>query len=298
MFKFITQASGATRYIHLSIAAAVATITLKLIAWKISGSVGLLSDALESFVNLAGALFALVMIQIANEPPDEEHPFGHSKAEYFSSGFEGTLIFAAAGAILWAAIPRLFNPAPLESLGLGLWLSAASTALNFAVSRTLSKAAKRLHSVALDADARHLMTDVWTTIGVICGLAGVALTGWQWLDALIAIAVALHILFEGWHLMRGAADGLMDQALPDEELAHVETVLNSYGERGVSWSNLKSRRAGSQRFVHVDVLVPGHWRVDSSHEMLDEIEQRIGQALGRAHVTTHLEPSYCEVPAR
>lgn len=293
--------ANATTYIRLSIGAAIATITLKLLAWWISGSVGLLSDALESFVNLAGALFALAMIHVASTPPDKEHPFGHSKAEYFSSGFEGTLIFAAAAAILWSAIPRVLHPESLQSLGLGLWLSAASTALNFIVSRTLSKAAKRLHSVALDADARHLMTDVWTSVGVIAGLIAVSLTGWLWLDAIIAIAVALHILFEGWQLMRGAAGGLMDEAIEASEIGQIITIMADYQARGVAFSGLKTRRAGSQRFVHLNVLVPGDWRVDHSHELLDEIEARIAETLHQAQVTTHLEPvetaEYCQIKA-
>jgi cation diffusion facilitator family transporter len=282
------------RYMRLSIAAALATITLKLFAWWISGSVGLLSDALESLVNLAGALFALMMLQIANEPADEGHPFGHSKAEYFSSGFEGTLIFVAAGAILWAAVPRLQNPPALESLGIGLWFSAASTALNLAVSLMLSKAAKRLRSVALDADARHLMTDVWTTVGVIVALIAVKLTGWRWLDPLIAIGVAIHILFEGWRLMRGSAAGLMDEALPPDDVIRIQGLLNEYAQRGISYAELKTRSAGSQRFVHLKVLVPGDWRVDQAHELLDEIEARIAQLIDDAYVTTHLEPLQAE----
>ncbi|MEC5386911.1 cation diffusion facilitator family transporter [Uliginosibacterium sp. H3] len=278
------------RYARLSITAALATITLKLCAWWVSGSVGLLSDALESFVNLAGALFAMVMLHIANEPADEDHPFGHSKAEYFSSGFEGTLIFVAAGAILWTAIPRLTQPAELESLGVGLWFSAASTALNLAVSRVLSKAAARLRSVALDADARHLMTDVWTSTGVIVALLAVPLTGWQWLDAAIAIVVAIHILFEGWRLMRSSAGGLMDEALPPADVLRIHALLDEYAQHGVLYSALKTRNAGSQRFVNLKVLVPGDWRVDRAHDLLDEIELRIGQAIPDAQVTTHLEP--------
>ncbi|WP_345531479.1 cation diffusion facilitator family transporter [Viridibacterium curvum] len=277
-------------YISLSIAAAVATITLKLFAWWISGSVGLLSDALESFVNLVGASFALWMIQIASTPPDADHPYGHSKAEYFSSGFEGMLIFAAAALILWTAIPRLFAPTPLESLGIGLWLSAASTALNFMVSRLLSRAGQRLRSVALEADARHLMTDVWTTLGVIVGLIAVALTGWLWLDALIAIGVALHILFEGWKLMRAATAGLMDESLPGEDLASIETVLEDFRAQGASFLQLKTRQAGSTRFVHVTVQVPGDWHVDVAHDLLDKVEARIAEALQGAQVSTHLEP--------
>lgn len=285
-----SRADAALRLLWLSVGAAVATITLKLIAWRLSGSVGLLSDALESFVNLAGAGFALLMVRVAKEPPDQEHPFGHSKAEYFSSGFEGTLIFLAAVAILWAAIPRLFAPQPLENLGIGLWFSAASTVINLWVSIVLMRGAKRLHSVALEADARHLMTDVWTSVGVIGGLIAVALTGWLWLDALIAIGVAIHILFEGYSLMRGAVGGFMDEALPVEEINRVETLLATYAEQGVRYTKLKTRRAGSQRFVHLNVLVPGHWRVDKSHEILDHIEDSIAAALDGAIVTTHLEP--------
>jgi len=288
--KECTWADEAKRYVRLSIYAAVATITLKLVAWWISDSVGLLSDALESFVNLAGAVFALAMIQVASEPPDEGHPFGHSKAEYFSSGFEGTLIFIAAGTILFTALPRILHPQPLMSLGIGLWFSAASTALNLVVSLTLAKAAKRLRSVALDADARHLMADVWTSVGVIIALFGVALTGWNWLDPLIAVAVAAHILVEGFRLMRGAADGLMDQALPAADVIRIEKLLDGYAARGVRYTGLKTRSAGSQRFVHLNVRVPGDWRVDTSHELLDEIEERIAAALGDAQVTTHLEP--------
>lgn len=285
-----SRGDEAKRYMRMSIVVAIATIALKLFAWWISGSVGLLSDALESLVNLAGAMFALIMIQIANEPPDEGHPFGHTKAEYFSSGFEGTLIFAAATAILWTAVPRLLHPEPLASLGIGLWFSAASTALNLAMSLALTSAAKRVRSVALDADARHLMTDVWTSVGVICALVAVTLTGWEWLDPVIAIGVAIHILFEGWHLMRGAADGLMDQALPAQDVKRIQNLLDEYAERGVSYAELLTRSAGSQRFVHLNVLVPGDWRVDKAHDLLDEIEARIATMLSDAHVTTHLEP--------
>lgn len=281
---------SATSFIWLSIVTAVATIALKLYAWQLTGSVSLLSDGLESFVNLAGALFALSMIIVASTPPDAEHPFGHSKAEYFSSGFEGTLIFIAAGLILWNAIPRLFSPEPLESLGIGLWFTAASTVLNFTVSRVLMRAAQRLHSVALEADARHLMTDVWTSVGVIAGLICVALTGWLWMDAVIAIAVALHILVEGFKLMRGSVDGLMDRALDAAELSQIEQILASYAGRQVEYAELRTRRAGTDRFVEVKIRVPGHWQVDEAHALLDDIELRIAQEVHGAHTITHLEP--------
>jgi cation diffusion facilitator family transporter len=286
----VGRAQATSRYLWLSVVAAVATIALKFAAWWSSGSVGLFSDALESFVNLAGAAFALGMISIARTPPDEDHPFGHNKAEYFSSGFEGTLIFAAAIAILVTATPRLWRPDPLESLHIGLVFSALSTVLNFVVSRVLMNASRRLHSIVLEADARHLMTDVWTSIGVIGGLIAVMFTGWQWLDPVIAIAVALHIMFEGSRLMRASVGGLMDLALPDEDMERIDATLNRFDDMGVRFAHIKTRRAGSERFVHLNVLVPGDWRVDRSHALLDEIEDSISGALGGAQVTTHLEP--------
>lgn len=290
-FSGMTPASTpATRYIQLSLLAAIVTIGMKLYAWHLTGSVGMLSDALESFVNLGAALFALLMIVIAAAPADAGHPFGHAKAEYFSSGFEGTLIFVAAAAILWTAIPRLWAPLPLESLGTGLWFVAGGTLVNFTVSRVLRRAAHRLRSVALEADASHLMTDVWTSAGVCAGLIGAALTGWLWLDPVIAIAVALHILREGWRLMRGAVEGLMDAALSPQELAIIDQVLDGFRARGASFDRLRTRRAGHERFVDLIVRVPGDWRVDVSHALLDDIEAAIGQALPGTRTLTHLEP--------
>ncbi|MBK9395690.1 MAG: cation transporter [Uliginosibacterium sp.] len=293
----LPAARRAIAFIWLSVFASLATIGLKFFAWHLSGSVGLLSDAMESFVNLAGALFALFMLHVASTPADEDHPYGHSKAEYFSSGFEGTLIFIAAASILYAAIPRLFKPQELSSLGIGLWFSLASTVLNYFVSRVLRKAGQRLHSVALEADAAHLMTDVWTSIGVIGALLAVMLTGWLWLDALIAIAVAVHILAEGWKLMRNAVDGLMDRALSIEEIQLVHHILDSYSEQAVNYRDLRTRRAGAERFVTVSVLVPGDWSVERAHDLLDEIEARIAAEVHGAHTNTHLEPIYCVIPA-
>lgn len=284
------RGKAALRYVWLSIAAAIATISLKFIAWKLSGSVGLLSDALESFVNLAGAAFALLMINVARVPPDAGHPFGHNKAEYFSSGFEGTMIFLAAGAIAYTAVPRLIHPQALLSIGLGLWFSIAGTVINFTVAKILMRASQRLQSVALEADSRHLTTDVWTSVGVVIGLGGVMLTGWLWLDAVVAIGVALHILSEGWKLMRGSVDGLMDLTLPTEEIARIDKVMSSFAPRGVHYAQLKTRRAGSQRFVHLNILVPGDWQVGRAHELLDDIEAQISAILHGAQVTTHLEP--------
>ena len=292
-----TQArvASAKQYIWLSVAAAIATIILKFLAWWLSDSVSLLSDAMESFVNLAGALFALSMLNVANTPPDPEHPFGHNKAEYFSSGFEGTLIFIAAASIIYTAVPRLLHPQPLESLGIGLWFSVASTALNFFVAQVLARAGKRLHSVVLEADAAHLMTDVWTSIGVLLGLVAFMFLGWLWLDPLLAILVALHILSEGWKLMRGAINGLMDPALDPEEVKQIEAILDSYGERNIMYAHLKTRRAGTQRFVSVTIMVPGEWTVEGAHQLLDEIEERIAREVHGAQTTTHLEPAYCVV---
>ncbi|MDP5240678.1 cation diffusion facilitator family transporter [Uliginosibacterium sp. 31-16] len=287
--------SHAIAWIHLSVAAAVATIVLKFLAWWFSGSVSLLSDAMESFVNLAGAVFALVMLKVAAEPPDAEHPWGHNKAEYFSSGFEGSLIFIAAAAILWAAIPRLLHPQPLEELGIGLWFSGASTAINFFTALALRHAGKRLHSVVLEADAAHLMTDVWTSVGVVGGLLGYLLTGWLWLDAVIAILVALHILSEGWKLMRGAVGGLMDQAMNEDEIQQIKQILRSYAGQNVHYRYLRTRRAGTRRFAHVNILVPGDWTVERAHELLDEIEARIATEVYGTQTTTHLEPVYCVV---
>lgn len=283
----------ALRYIRLSVGAAIFTIVLKFIAWKLSGSVSLLSDAMESFVNLAGASFALFMLKLAAEPPDADHPWGHNKAEYFSSGFEGGLIFLAAAGILWAAVPRLFTPHELDSLGTGLWFSVASTLLNLAVAQLLRRAGRRLHSVVLEADGAHLMTDVWTSVGVVAGLIGVLLTGWLWLDALIAILVALHILSEGWRLMAGAFDGLMDKALAEDEVNRIEAILASYAAQHVSYRKLLTRRAGTRRFAHVDILVPGDWTVERAHDLLDEIEARIATEVDDTRATTHLEPVYC-----
>jgi len=274
----------------LSIGAAIATISLKTLAWWLTGSVGLLSDALESFVNLAGASFALWMILIAQRPPDAEHPFGHGKAEYFSSGFEGILIFGAAAAIIWAAAGRLVSPQPLQSLGLGVAVSALATAINLGVAIALRRAARRFQSIALEADARHLMTDVITSIGVVVGVAAVAATGWLVLDPLIAIAVGINILVEGGRLLRASIDGLMDRSLDDDTQARLRAALDDYAPRDVRWRALRTRRAGSSAWIDVVVLVPGAWTVDAGHAVADEIEARLAQIAPDATVITHLEP--------
>ncbi|BAL26587.1 cation diffusion facilitator family transporter [Azoarcus sp. KH32C] len=278
-------------YFWLSTAAAVVTIVLKTLAWWLTGSMGLLSDAMESFVNLAGATFALWIITIAKSPPDRDHPLGHSKAEYFSSGFEGILIFAAAGAIIWSAAGRLFAPEPLESVGAGLAVSTASSVINLLVALALRRASVRFRSIALEGGARHLMTDVWTSAGVILGVLLVAATGWLWLDAAVAILVGLHILSEAWGLIRASAHGLMDAALPDESVTRIEAVLQSFASRGVYHTNLRTRRAGAEGFVYVDIQVPSAWTIVQTHDLLDEIETAIRSELPQTHVLTHPEPA-------
>ena len=281
----------AKHYFWLSTAAALVTIALKALAWQMTGSMGLASDAMESFVNLAGATFALWMITIARVPPDEDHPLGHGKAEYFSSGFEGLLIFGAAGAIIWSATGRLLAPTPLEAVGLGLAVSVGASAVNLFVALAMRRAARRFRSIALDGGARHLMTDVWTSGGVITGVALVSVTGWLWLDAAVAIAVGFHILAEGWHLIRASAHGLMDAGLEKDDLATVQATLDQLTTAEIGFSNLRTRRAGAQNFVYLDVRVPGQWTVAATHRELDRIEREIAAALPETVVFTHAEPA-------
>jgi cation diffusion facilitator family transporter len=278
------------RFAWLSIAAALATIGLKGLAWWLTGSVGLLSDALESFVNLAGALMTLAMLAVAEMPADDKHAFGHSKAEYFASAFEGLLILLAAIAIAVAAIHRLLAPQPLQQLGGGVAVSVAASAINFAVARVLLDAGRRHHSIALEADARHLITDVWTSAGVIAALGAVALTGWQWLDPLIALAVAANIVWTGLQLLGRSTSGLMDARLPENQHTQVFAILERYRATGLDYHALRTRQAGTRQFVSVHVLVPGNWTVARGHDVLDAIETEIRAALPRAHVLTHLEP--------
>ncbi|MDO8294070.1 MAG: cation diffusion facilitator family transporter [Gallionella sp.] len=280
----------AKHYFWISTAAAVATICLKTLAWWLTGSMGLLSDAMESFVNLAGAVFALWMITIAKSPPDRDHPQGHGKAEYFSSGFEGILILGAAVAIIWSASSRLFVPQPLEAVGLGLALSVGASMINLFVALVMRRAAVRFRSMALEGGSRHLMTDVWTSAGVVSAVALVGFTGWLWLDAVIAILVGLHIMSEGWSLIRSSAHGLMDAALPDAVVADIERTLASFEDRGIACANLRTRQAGAQSFVYVDVLVPPDWTILATHDALDEIEQAISDRVPDSKVITHPEP--------
>jgi cation diffusion facilitator family transporter len=281
----------AHHYFWLSTAAAVVTICLKTLAWRLTGSMGLASDAMESFVNLAGATFALWMITIAKVPPDDDHPLGHSKAEYFSSGFEGLLIFGAAGAIIWSSIGRLLAPRPLETIGLGLVVSAVSSIINLVVALAMRRAAVRYRSIALEGGSRHLMTDVWTSVGVIVGVGLVSLTGWLWLDATVAIGVGCHILLEGGKLVRASASGLMDAALPVDVLDVLHKTLERLASPQLQFRNLRTRRAGYRNFVYLDVLVPGQWTVRETHRELDRIEAEIAAALPDTMVFTHAEPA-------
>ncbi|MEI7842324.1 MAG: cation diffusion facilitator family transporter [Gallionellaceae bacterium] len=278
------------RYAWLSIAAAIATILLKGVAWKLTGSVGLLSDAIESFVNLAGALMALWMLTLAETPADEDHAYGHGKAEYFSSAFEGFLILLAAIAIAYTAVDRLINPAPLEAVGIGLLVSVLASIINFATARILLEVGKSRNSITLEADAHHLMTDVWTSVGVIMGVGLVWLTGWLWLDPIIALVVAVNIIWTGWQIMRRSASGLMDASLPVESRKQIEALLAQYREQGLDFHALRTRQAGSRTFVTLHVLVPGHWSVQQGHDWAERIEVDIHNAIPHAHITTHLEP--------
>ena len=278
------------RYAWLSIAAAVATILLKGVAWWITGSVGLLSDALESFVNLAGALMALAMLSLAALPADDNHAYGHGKAEYFSSAFEGFLIAVAAALIAWQAIERLLAPQPLEAVGVGLVVSVVASAVNLLTARTLMNVGRRFRSITLEADAQHLMTDVITSIGVIVGVGLVWLTGWLWLDPVLALAVAVNILWTGWQLMRRSTAGLMDVALPEVERNAIDAVLDRYRAQGLEFHALRTRQAGTRAFVTLHVLVPGDWTVQKGHDWSERIEGDIRGAVPHANVTTHLEP--------
>jgi cation diffusion facilitator family transporter len=278
------------RFAWLSIGAAIATIALKGLAWWLTGSVGLLSDALESFVNLAAALFTLLVLSIAARPPDEEHAYGYSKAEYFASGFEGTLILVAAALIAVAAAERLMHPQPLASVGVGLAVSAVASAVNLAVARVLLGAARRHRSIALEADARHLLTDVWTSAGVIAGVAAVAATGWLWLDPALALAVAANITWWGVKLVRRSVLGLLDRALAPAEREAIERGLAEFRAAGVEFHALRTREAAGRSFVSMHVLVPGNWTVQRGHDVLEEIEARIRAVVPGAAVFTHLEP--------
>ncbi len=288
-----------------SAAVACVTIVLKTLAWYITDSVGLLSDAMESFVNLASALFGLWMVIVAARPADEDHPFGHHKAEYFSSGFEGILIIAAALAVIWAASHRIFDPQPLQQLGWGLVLSIVSSALNGALAWLMFRAARQHRSIALEADAKHLVTDVWTSAGVVIGIGLVMLTGWLWLDAVVAIGVALNILREGAHLIWRSSQGLMDEALEPEVVATITETLNGFAHqraegdaRGagsiVRFDHINTRKSGQRRFVDLHMHMPASWSLGRAAALRMSVEQTLMSAVPGLRATIQLLPSDVE----
>jgi cation diffusion facilitator family transporter len=286
-----TKAPSARSFALLSIGAAVTTIILKFGAYKLTGSVGLLSDALESQVNLVAALTALWALTLAAKPPDAAHAFGYSKAEYFSSAIEGLLILVAAISIMVAAIDRIYHPQPIEQIGWGLLVSMVAAAINGGVAMILLRAGKRLRSIALKADGHHLLTDVWTSIGVLIGLVAVQITNLQILDPVIAIGVAANIVWAGWRLLRETGSGLLDAALSGADLATINEILQAHQQDGTQFHALRTRLAGSRRFVSMHVLVPGQWTVQKGHDLCDRIELEIARALPGTHTITHLEPS-------
>ena len=279
-----------TFYAWLSVATSIVTITLKFAAYALTGSVGLLSDAVEAVVNIVAALVALGVLTYSAAAPDREHNFGHEKAQYFSSGIEGAMIFIASGAIIWTAIPRLMNPQPLEQVGLGLALSVAAALANAGCAWVMLRAARAHRSITLEADARHLLTDVWTTAGVFAGVLLVQATGWLRLDPIVALAVALQILWTGWHLMARSFDGLMDRAIPDEDRAVIVGVLDTLRHQGGDYHRLRTRVAGAKSFVDVHVLVPGKMSVQAGHDLVERLENEIETKLPHVEVLTHLEP--------
>lgn len=281
---------GLVRYAWLSIATAIGIIILKVIAYLLTSSIGFLSDAIESGANIIAAIITLVALLIAARPPDQDHAYGHSKAEYLSSGAEGFLIMVAAVFIAVQAILRLLNPEPLAQVGLGVLVSGLAAVANLVVARILLNAGRQHRSAALMADAQHLMTDVWTSVGVIVGVTLVGLSGWLWLDPVIALIVAIQIAVTGFKLLRNSANGLLDVVLPEEEVSKVQSVLVHFAEEGVTYHALRTRQAGAQRFVSVHIQVPGSWSVQRGHELLEKIEYEIRQQLSPVNVITHLEP--------
>ena len=287
------------RLMTVSVVAALLTIGLKTAAWWITGSVGLLSDAMESFVNLAAALFGLWMVTVAARPADDDHPFGHNKAEYFSSGFEGVLILGAAVAIIWAALPRLWHPQPLEQLGWGLALSVASSVVNGVLAAVMLRASRLHRSIALEADAKHLLTDVWTSAGVLIGLLLVGATGWLWLDAVVAIGVALNIVREGVRLIARSAHGLMDRAVEPAEQAAIDAVLARYtqqrgGHAVVHFDHVLTRTAGQRRFVNLHMHLPPGWTLGRADDLRQQVERALADAVPALHASIQLLPDGVE----
>lgn len=279
------------KYMYISIAAAVATISLKYYAYYVTGSVGFLSDALESIVNLVAAIFALIMLNLSQRPADKRHMYGHSKAEYFSSATEGALILIAAFSIIRTSIPRFFNPIPLENINSGLLFSLLATLVNLVVGLTLINNGKKKNSLIVEADGRHLMTDVWTSVGVIIGIILVKLTGWLILDPIIAILVALNIIYIGYKLISRSASGLMDSIIPSNDLKKITQYLDSLKDEEMEYHSLMTRVAGQRKFIFFHLLVPGDWSVKKGHDCADHIEETIVNMFeGPVTVDTHIEP--------
>lgn len=278
------------RLVYLSIAAAVATIALKTTAWLLTGSVGLLSDAAESVVNLVAAVFALVIVQYTARPADEEHAYGHQKADYFAAGVEGGLILIAAATIIAVSVDRLINPVEITQIGPGVAVAIVASAINFGVARLMIAAGREERSAAVLADGKHLMSDVWTSVGVVIAVAAVVVTGWERLDPIIALCVALNIVRIGVSLLRASTGGLMDRALEAEELATIEDTLDAHRAEHISFHALRTRRAGNRAFISVHVLVPGAWSVQQGHDLVELVERDLRERLAPATVFTHLEP--------
>ena len=287
----VLQTHDLSRFAYLSIAAAVVTITLKVIAWRITGSVGLLSDAAESVVNLVAAIAVLIALKVAAMPADKNHLFGHTKAEYFSAAIEGVMIFVAALLIMWSAVERFINPRPIENVGLGLAISVVASLVNGAVALVLLRAGRRYRSLTLMADGKHLMTDVWTSAGVVVGVLIVALTGIQRLDPVVAFLVGLNIVWTGWKLIRESTEGLMDVAMSKEDNLAIADVLTGFVTSEVHFHALRTRESGHHRFAEVHVLVPGAWTVRQGHDLVEEVEAAVHERLGDIALTCHLEPS-------
>ncbi|NUR80347.1 MAG: cation transporter [Dermatophilaceae bacterium] len=285
------QTRDLSRFAYLSIAAAVVTITLKFVAWRITGSVGLLSDAAESVVNLVAAIAVLIALKVAAMPADKNHHFGHTKAEYFSAAVEGMMIFVAAVVIVVSAVERFIRPQPIENVGLGLAISVVASLVNGGVAMVLLRAGRQHRSLTLTADGKHLMTDVWTSAGVVVGVLVVALTGIERLDPLVAFLVGLNIIWTGWKLIRESTEGLMDIAMPKEDNAAIAEILSRFVTHEVHFHALRTRLSGHHRFAEVHVLVPGAWTVKRGHDLVEEVEEAVHREFGELALTCHLEPS-------
>ncbi|KPK03459.1 MAG: hypothetical protein AMJ56_19080 [Anaerolineae bacterium SG8_19] len=279
-----------TKFAWMSVGAAVVTIFMKLAAYWITGSVGLLSDALEGGVNLIAATVALVTLKIVERPPDDMHAYGHDKAEYFSSGIEGTLIVVAAGSIIYTSVQRLLAPQPLEQPGLGLTLAVLASVINLVIGQILIRTGKKHDSITLEADGHHLMSDVWTSVGVVIGVTAAVLTGLTWLDPVIALLVGLKIGWEGIRIFRRSTMGLMDSAIAPREQDQIETILNRYHQEGIQWHAMRTRQAGARRFISVHILVPGAWTVQQAHNLSERLEAEIRAVAPYISIFTHIEP--------